>query len=612
MKLRFWWCFLCWLVCMPLAHAKVLELSEADFWALPVGALPTQAVHSTPVALPDRWRDNHRPAQATGWYRFRFNGSDLGSGVQAVYIPHASVNAVVRLNGTVVGSGGNMEEPISRTWNRPRLYTLPPNLLRPQGNELLVQLIAHPYTQASLYPPRLGDQTELQPLYEDAYFLRITLNQLSSLMVGVVGLLMLNMWWRRRQDTGYGFFAASAIVWALQSSNLYVQHIPVSTALWEVGVNASFQLFAALLLMSMLRFVGASWRPLDLLLWLLLGASPLLMALAPEKHFFTVTAALHMGTLVAAVGAVGLLGLAAFKLGNRDARMLLLTMGLIVLFAAHDWLLHSQHLWSPDAFSWLPGELYLLQYSAPAVFLTLAWIMTVRYVKVLNEFEHLNVELDQRVQAKHAQLETSFEQLRQLERDRAAAEERERIHRDLHDDVGAKLLSLVYKSENPKAADLARSALQDLRDVVSRSSSSRIQLDDLLADIRAEMQQRLADAGVALDWHEGEDLPNVPLTQASALDLTRLMREATSNVIHHASAHNLRVSWRCINQSLKMELIDDGVGAPKNPRQGRGTRNMDARAAALGGALERFSIEPKGFGLRLILQIKEGSTWVQT
>lgn len=49
----------------------------------------------------------------------------------------------------------------------------------------------------------------------------------------------------------------------------------------------------------------------------------------------------------------------------------------------------------------------------------------------------------------------------QQSRVEAAAEERERIYADLHDDIGAKLLSLVYQAEQPAQADLARSILQE-------------------------------------------------------------------------------------------------------------------------------------------------------
>ncbi|TAJ80989.1 MAG: hypothetical protein EPO42_03395, partial [Gallionellaceae bacterium] len=95
------------------------------------------------------------------------------------------------------------------------------------------------------------------------------------------------------------------------------------------------------------------------------------------------------------------------------------------------------------------------------------------------------------------------EQLLQEKAMAAQLAERERIYRDLHDDVGAKLLGLAIsaqRSNQTQDADLARSALQDLRDVVSRSAHSASRLDNLLANMRAETAQRVQAAGVALDW----------------------------------------------------------------------------------------------------------------
>ena len=593
---HFWRSFLAVFVALvlPAAQAQTLEFRAGDFVIASSQDLPFALPGWEFVALPDRWRETRPQADGAGWYRMSFERNALGAGLQAVLVPHASVNAAVYLNGALLGSGGNFDEPMARTWNRPRIYLIPPETLQPGRNTLLVYLKAHRYAQASLYPPKIGPEVDLRREYDQAYFLRITLNQIASILIGVVGLLMLNMWWRRRKDVAYGYFGLSALVWSLQSTNLYVLEPAVNTMHWEILVNASFQVFAALLLISMLRYVGAEWRPLNRLLWTTLVISPVAMAVAPAQAFMQVTSLLHLATLAGALGSLGLLLRSAWKFKNRDALLLLATMGLIVVFALHDWLLHSKHLWMAAELKWLPVGLYLLQYSAPVVFLAIAWIMTVRFMTVLNDFESLNVELDQRVNTKHAQLEQSFERLRNLEREKAAQDERERIHSDLHDDVGAKLLSLVYRAGSTEAADLARSALQDLRDVVSRSGSGSFQLEDVLADIRAECEQRLSAASLSLEWTQPDLLPAMELTQPHALHLGRIVREAISNVIRHSHASTVTVHLVAYGGELQLELCDNGTG--KQPEQdvpGRGLRNMQHRAQTLGGTLTRYAA-PQG------------------
>jgi signal transduction histidine kinase len=164
----------------------------------------------------------------------------------------------------------------------------------------------------------------------------------------------------------------------------------------------------------------------------------------------------------------------------------------------------------------------------------------------------------------------------------AAAEERERIYSNLHDDLGAKLLQLIYSAATPEQSDLARSLLQDVRDVVTRSRGAPGSLQEILGEIRREAEQRLRTVDIALDWQQPDDLPDPDLDQAQSLHLFRIVREAISNVIRHARAHALRIRMASDGRHLRLELIDDGIG-PSNAGAGRGKDNMRARARELDG-----------------------------
>lgn len=173
---------------------------------------------------------------------------------------------------------------------------------------------------------------------------------------------------------------------------------------------------------------------------------------------------------------------------------------------------------------------------------------------------------------------------------RAAAAERERIHADLHDDLGARLLELIYAAPDRATADRARAILQDLRDVVSRSRGEPGTLHDVLASIRAEAAQRMAAVGAGLAWEADESLPDPQLDSAAALHLHRIVREAISNAIRHAGARNLRVRVHASSShELLLELTDDGSGGGQVPAAGAGGAgldNMRARARELHGQID--------------------------
>lgn len=203
------------------------------------------------------------------------------------------------------------------------------------------------------------------------------------------------------------------------------------------------------------------------------------------------------------------------------------------------------------------------------------------------------VALALRLRGLHAELATRDAQAEARTREReaqareqAASQERERIYSDLHDDLGAKLLSLVYRAESPVQADLARAILQDLRDVVTRSRGTPGTLGDVLADIRGEAAQRLAAVGIGLRWDEADDLPDPMLDTGHALHLHRIVREAISNTIRHAQAHHLRVRVRASAGELLLDLTDDGSGVPAAVLAGSGMRNMRTRAGELDGRID--------------------------
>lgn len=196
----------------------------------------------------------------------------------------------------------------------------------------------------------------------------------------------------------------------------------------------------------------------------------------------------------------------------------------------------------------------------------------------LRRLEHRHLALQQDVQ-RNSELRGT------LERTRLIAEERERIYSDLHDDIGAKLLDLVYSAHEPEQADLARAILQDLRDVVSRSRGAPGTLSEVLGEIRAECEERLARVEAELIWDQAEALPDPQLDHGQSLHLFRIVREAVTNAIRHARARRVRVRVRELGNELVLDLTDDGPGPVATAGGGSGTDNMRTRASELHGSI---------------------------
>src|SRR5690606_18561281 len=83
---------------------------------------------------------------------------------------------------------------------------------------------------------------------------------------------------------------------------------------------------------------------------------------------------------------------------------------------------------------------------------------------------------------------------------RGVAEERQRITRDLHDDIASRLISSLHQTQDPVIQRTLRNTLQDLRSILSGLAGESMSLDGLLERLHEEADERLGAARIALEW----------------------------------------------------------------------------------------------------------------
>jgi signal transduction histidine kinase len=171
------------------------------------------------------------------------------------------------------------------------------------------------------------------------------------------------------------------------------------------------------------------------------------------------------------------------------------------------------------------------------------------------------------------------------------AEERRRIARDMHDNIGAQLLGALHSRETERKDTMIRETLSDLRDIINNASRTGLPLDETLADLRMETAERLSSAGIALEW-KIDAHPTPVLAPNTAHALRSMLREAVSNVIRHSSADRLNVRIHQDGNAIRLAIEDDGHGFDqKTVHTGYGLANMTTRVAGLGGPLDIVSSE---------------------
>ena len=167
----------------------------------------------------------------------------------------------------------------------------------------------------------------------------------------------------------------------------------------------------------------------------------------------------------------------------------------------------------------------------------------------------------------------------------AAQTERKRIMRDLHDDVGANLLSMIYRADNDEQAQYARDTLKLLREsIYTLDDNSRSSLNSAIFEWQQEITQRTQEAHAKLKWQESQDTDTATLTARQKINIGRVLREAISNALKHAKADKINVSLTTKKNILNIQITNNGEIKPKeNWLEGKGINNMKTRIKELNG-----------------------------
>jgi len=171
--------------------------------------------------------------------------------------------------------------------------------------------------------------------------------------------------------------------------------------------------------------------------------------------------------------------------------------------------------------------------------------------------------------------------------EKGASEERQRIARDLHDDVAARMLTLIHQAKDQHSINLARSILKSLRNAIyTLDNKSTTTMLDALTDIRAELQDRLNSIGMQIFWTQTELINELIFTPRQHINLHRILHEVVTNVIRHAHAEYVTIDIKLNDNQFLVQTCDNGSGFDMDKCiPGKGINNISTRIKELNGTV---------------------------
>lgn len=252
------------------------------------------------------------------------------------------------------------------------------------------------------------------------------------------------------------------------------------------------------------------------------------------------------------------------------------------------------------AFISLIKYFFLIYYNPSATYISeMMFFMLVNiFILVVSNFAHKTKEekdekdkIYKELLKTHKKLKDYTEEVERLSK----TEERNRIARDLHDDLGHNMTALIMKLEMTEhildenidesrsllssSKDMARRGLREIRNVVE--TLRRVDINNL-KDIE-KLIKEFSD-NIKVNINRDIDCSNVLLTVEVEEVLYKLVKEALTNSVRHGKSTEINIRIKCIDNGIEFEIKDNGIGV-NEIKEGYGMRGMKERIEKVQGEI---------------------------
>lgn len=224
----------------------------------------------------------------------------------------------------------------------------------------------------------------------------------------------------------------------------------------------------------------------------------------------------------------------------------------------------------------------------------------------------------QRLKNRQLQKENELKDaLIKIETQNRLQEQRLRISRDLHDNIGAQLTFIISSLDNLKygfklpeklsnklkgISQFTSTTIYELRDTIWAMNKNEISVEDLQSRISNFIDKAdLASNDIQFNYHSNtSDDENLKLSSVQGMNVYRIIQEAINNALKYAHPKTITVDFNYSENTLNIQVIDDGQGFDlDNVQLGNGINNMKKRAQEINGEIKMVSKANQGTSIQL-------------
>jgi len=589
----------------PQSHGAV-HITRAELLSIPGMGYSAPPRRSEDAALPsDGWQAVSLPRTAgrelvptsaggvrtvTDWYRIDLSGSAPSAQPRLLYLPRWKTLGRIAVYGDGVLLYQSQGSAVHNGYNHPLLLPLNAAAHTPSPSTVLIRVDRLRSSGSGFSTVWVGDQESLRWRYQGRQLLQVLLPFMGSAAFLAVGAFAFAVWLVKRRESLYLLFFAISAAAFLRTLHYFVtgDHLLMSDE-WFEWITVASLLWLIIFIHLFLQRLHQQPSPwltrssVGLALASSIATLPHASAAVPSLYLLTPLLNLAVLPIAMLIFAVNLRK--ALRSKFPEGRLVAGWAVLALAFTSYDGLLQN-NLVSPES-------VYTSPYAIISLFFIFSYIMFQRYTGAFAEVARLNKGLAERLRAREAELEQSYQRLRVIENEQMLGAERRRLMQDMHDGLGSSLISAIRSVEQGAMTDteisgVLKGCMDDLKLAIDSMESVDADLLLLLATLRFRLAPRIESAGLALRW-DVQSVPALPwLDPGSALHILRIMQECVANVLRHTRATIIRFSTATEGQGVCVMIEDNGSGFAVEEalrQSGRGLRNQQRRAGAIGGTV---------------------------
>jgi signal transduction histidine kinase len=210
--------------------------------------------------------------------------------------------------------------------------------------------------------------------------------------------------------------------------------------------------------------------------------------------------------------------------------------------------------------------------------------------------------------------------LQELEYLRKLDKERERISKDMHDEVGSSLTRIAILSELAKKeipteyegkehinaiAETSREVVDNIGEIVWAINPQNDSLENLIAYTRQYVAKYFEATSIHCIFDLPEKVPAVSISAEFRRNIFLVIKEAVTNIVKHAYASEVLINIQLKNKRMIIEIQDNGKGFCMEERSqfGNGLSNMRKRVEQLEGKWEIKSAPDEGTKIQVTINL---------